>query len=154
MKMFRFLLVASGLVGLVSIRVLEEKLFYDPFLKYFQQEFHTADFPVFVWWKLIVSHFFRFLLNLFFSAIFLQGLFGNKNWTLQAVFLMVLGFVVLLPIYLTGLYTQMKWGYLFTFSVRKFLIQPVFLLLFIAVFYYKKRLEKTKKPTLKKSRQT
>ena len=143
--MFRFLLVTSGLVGLVFIRVLEEKLFYDPFLKYFQQEFHTSDFPVFVWWKLIMSHFFRFLLNLIFSAILLQGLFGKKNWTKQATFLMVLGFVVLLPIYLTGLYTQMKWGYLFTFSVRKFVIQPVFLLLFVAVFYYKKRLERTKK---------
>lgn len=145
MKALRFLLIAIGLVGLVFIRVLEEKLFYDPFLKYFQQEFHTAEFPVFVWWKLIVSHFFRFLLNLFFSAILLQGLFINRNWTLQAVFLMILGFVILLPIYLLGLYTEMKWGYLFTFSVRKFVIQPVFLLLFIAVFYYKNRLEKIKK---------
>lgn len=143
MKVRNVFFSVLGLAGLVLVRVFEEHIFYDPFLGYFQQEFHTADFPHFIGWKLIASHFLRFFLNLIFSALVLQGLFGRKQWTAQATLLMALAFFILLPIYLLGLYTEMRWGYLFTFSVRKFVIQPVFLLLFVAVFYYRKRKNKT-----------
>jgi exosortase F-associated protein len=49
--------------------------------------------PDFILWKLILSHFFRFLLNLFFSAIVVHFMFLNKKWTLQAVLLMAVAFM-------------------------------------------------------------
>ena len=96
----------------------------------------------FILWNLILSYFFRFFLNLFFSAIVVHFMFLNKKWTLQAVLLMAIAFIVFFPIYLWCIYSKMEIGYLFTFSVRRFVIQPIILLLIIPIFYYRKKLEK------------
>jgi exosortase F-associated protein len=69
-------------------------------------------------------------------------MFLNKKWTLQAVALMTIAFLFFFPIYLWCLYSKMEVGYLFTFSVRRFVIQPVILLLIIPIFYYRKKLAK------------
>ena len=41
-------------------------------------------------------------------------------------------------------FSKMEVGYLFTFSVRRFVIQPVILLLIIPIFITEKKLEKIK----------
>jgi exosortase F-associated protein len=103
----------------------------------------VAQVPDFIWGKLMLSHFFRFALNLIFSAIVVHFMFLNKKWTIQAVFLMAVAFLFFFPIYLWCLYSKMEIGYLFTFSVRRFVIQPIILLLIIPIFYYRKKLGKS-----------
>lgn len=141
MRILNLFFAALGVLGLIAVRMFEEQLFYDPFLAYFQGDFHSLPFPEFSTGRLVWSHFVRFVLNTVLSAVVLQFLFLEKRWTLQAVVLMTGAFLVLFPIYLGCLFTQMELGTLFTFSVRKFLIQPVLLLLFVAVFYYRKKLQ-------------
>ena len=142
MKILNWILVFAGILGLVSVRFLEDKIFYDPFLAFFKGNYKGAQIPEFLWGKLIISHFFRFFLNLFFSAVVIHFMFLNKKWTQQAVVLITVAFLFFFPIYLWCLHTKMEIGYLFTFSVRRFVIQPIILLLIIPIFYYRKKLAK------------
>ena len=143
MKILNFILVFAGILGLVSVRFLEDKIFFDPFLEFFKADYKVAQVPDFIWGKLMLSHFFRFALNLIFSAIVVHFMFLNKKWTIQAVVLMAVAFLFFFPIYLWCLYSKMEIGYLFTFSVRRFVIQPIILLLIIPIFYYRKKLGKS-----------
>ena len=143
MKILNFILVFAGILGLISVRFLEDKIFYDPFLEFFKADYKVAQVPDFIWGKLMLSHFFRFALNLIFSAIVVHFMFLNKKWTIQAVFLMAVTFLFFFPIYLWCLYSKMEIGYLFTFSLRRFVIQPIILLLIIPIFYYRKKLGKS-----------
>ncbi len=142
MKILNWILVFAGILGLVSVRFLEDKIFYDPFLEFFKGDYKVSQIPDFITWKLLLSHIFRFLLNLFFSVVVVHFMFLNKKWTLQAVALMTIAFLFFFPIYLWCLYSKMEIGYLFTFSVRRFVIQPIILLLIIPIFYYRKKLGK------------
>ncbi|WDT68769.1 exosortase F system-associated membrane protein [Cloacibacterium sp. TD35] len=141
-KILNLLLVFVGVLGLISVRFVEDKIFYDPFLAFFKGDFKGAVIPDFDSVKLITSHLFRFLLNLFFSAVVIHFLFLNKKWTIQGVVLMTIAFLFFFPIYMWCLYSKMEIGYLFTFSVRRFVIQPIILLLIIPIFYYRKKLGK------------
>lgn len=138
MKLLNWLLVALGIFGLIGVRMLEEEIFYDPFLTFFKVADKHANFPDFDGMKLILSYFFRFFLNLFFSAVVIHFIFKNKKWTLQAVVLMLLVFAITLPIYLYCIHTEFEIGYLFSFYMRRFVIQPLTLLLLIPLFYYRK----------------
>ena len=138
--MLRWIAVLSGIAGLIGVRVLEDSLFYDPFLDYFGLASKTAAFPAFEWLPLILNYIFRFLLNLVFAAIIIQALFQNKKWTVQGLVLMAIVFLVTLPIYLYCIHTGFGIGYLFSFYMRRFVIQPLILLLIIPMFYYRKNL--------------
>jgi len=63
MNKIKWFLVALCIIGLVGVRVLENKIFYDPFLKYFASTSTNPAFPQFEWAGLIGSHLFRFLLK-------------------------------------------------------------------------------------------
>lgn len=142
MKILNWALVFAGITGLISVRFFEDKIFYDPFLEFFKGDFKMAQIPEFETGKLVASLLFRFLLNLFFSAVVVNFMFLNKKWTGQAVLLITIAFLFFFPIYLWCLFSKMEIGYLFTFSVRRFVIQPIILLLIIPIFYYRKKLLK------------
>ena len=137
----KWLLVALCIIGLVGVRVLENKIFYDPFLDYFANIGNPA-FPQFEWTRLIGSHLFRFLLNLIFSLGIVHFLFLNKKWTFQAMVLITLSFALFFPIYLYSVYTEFSFGNLFSFYIRRFVIQPLPILLIVPLFYYRKNLIK------------
>lgn len=141
MKALRWLMVFGGIAGLVGVRMVENSAFYDPFLNYFNQASKMAEFPDFEWGKLIGGHLLRFLLNLIFSLLVVQGLFGRKKWTVQAGMLILLAFVITFPIYLLCIADRFEIGYLFSFYMRRFVIQPIILLLIAPLFYYRKFLE-------------
>lgn len=136
--MLNILLALLGIVGLVSIRAAEEFLFYDPFLQFFHEANKSSAFPHFEWGPLILNHLFRFILNLIFSLLIVQAFFSRKDWTLQAALLITLAFAITFPLYLYCIYDHFEIGYLFSFYVRRFVIQPLIVLLIIPLFYYRK----------------
>lgn len=140
MKVLYWFLVVCGIFGLVGVRILEDRIFYDPFLNYFHEADKTLSFPEFEWGKLILSHVFRFILNLFFSCVIIHFLFKNKEWTVQGAILITLIFAITFPIYLYCIYDRFETGYLFSFYMRRFVIQPLILLLIIPLFYYRKKM--------------
>lgn len=138
--MFRYFCILFGIFGLMAIRGVEDKIFYDPFLQFFESADRFAMFPDFVWGKLIFSYLLRFALNVFFSLCIIHFLFQNKEWTKQAFILILLVFMIVFPIYLYCIHDKFQFGYLFSFYVRRFVIQPLTLILIIPIFYYRKRL--------------
>jgi len=138
--MLRWILVLAGFLGLIAVRGLEDKIFYDPFLTYFKLADQSAAFPQFVWGRLILSYLFRFGLNTFFSLIIIHFIFQNKHWTKQAFVLILLVFAIIFPIYLYCINDEFRFGYLFSFYVRRFVIQPLTLILIIPIFYYRKKM--------------
>jgi len=139
MKILNWFLVIIGVVGLISVRALEDKIFYDPFLNYFHEADKSLAFPSFEWGKLIMGHIFRFTVNLVFSCLIIHFLFKNKEWTVQGAFLITIIFLITFPIYLYSIYDKFEIGYLFSFYMRRFVIQPLILLLIIPMFYYRKQ---------------
>ena len=139
--MLRWILVFAGFLGLIGIRGLEDKIFYDPFLTYFEYADQSAVFPDFEWGKLILSYLFRFVLNAFFSLWIIHFLFQDMEWTKQAFILITLIFVIVFPIYLFCIYDKFRFGYLFSFYIRRFVIQPLTLLLIVPIFYYRRKVK-------------
>ncbi|MBP1166230.1 exosortase F system-associated protein [Chryseobacterium culicis] len=140
MKILSWFLVIAGVCGLISVRVLENAVFYDPFLGYFHEANKNIEFPAFEWGRLIAGHVFRFILNLLFSCLIIYGLFKNKEWTLQGAIMILVVFVITLPIYLYCIYDKFEIGYLFSFYMRRFVIQPLIILLIVPMFYYRKQM--------------
>ncbi len=138
--MLRYFWVLLGILGLIGIRVLEDVVFYDPFLMFFKSADHSAVLPNFHWGKLVFSYLLRFGLNTFFSILIIHFLFLNKEWTKQAFVLITLIFVIVFPIYLLCVYDKFEFGYLFSFYIRRFVIQPLPLLLIVPIFYYRKKI--------------
>ncbi len=140
MKILNWFLVIVGVFGLVGVRMLEDQIFYDPFLNFFHEGNKDIPFPEFEWGKLIISHIFRFVLNLFFSCVIIHFLFKNKEWIVQGAVLISIIFVITFPIYLFCISDRFDIGYLFSFYMRRFVIQPLILLLIIPLFYYRKQM--------------
>lgn len=140
MKIINWLIIIVCILGLIFVRVLEAKIFYDPFLDYFSGVSKPEAFPRFEWGRLILSHLFRFGLNLLFSVVMIYFLFRRKDWAIQAAILIVLVFVITFPLYLYCISTAFEVGHLFSFYMRRFVIQPLIVLLIIPMFYYRKNI--------------
>ena len=140
MKILNWFFVIAGVFGLIGVRMLEDKIFYDPFLAYFHEADQYIAIPEFEWGKLIIGHLFRFTLNLLFSCVIIHFLFKNKKWTIQGAILIFIVFLITFPIYLYCIYDRFEVGYLFSFYMRRFVIQPLILLLIVPLFYYRKQM--------------
>jgi len=124
---------------LVLIRVFEDQLFYDPFLKYFKTEYAHLPFPKINIIKLFFSLGIRFYLNSVVSLFLLYVLFSDKQLVkFSALLYMILGSILMISFIfvLTFFAEESK---MTLFYIRRFLIQPIFILLFIPAFYYQKK---------------
>lgn len=130
------------LVGLlVLIRAYENKLFYDPFLSYFKAE-NATIYPEVDPVKLFISLFLRYCLNSILSLVILYLIFKDSDIIKFSGFLFILFFVILIIGFYVVLncYDESQKSNLF--YIRRFIIQPVFILLFIPGFYFQKTSEK------------
>lgn len=141
MKAINWIFILLGISGLIGVRILESQLFYDPFLEYFKHSGNGKIFPEVNWWPMTAGYLFRFLLNFIFSLVIVQFLFQKKAWTLQAAVLILLVFLIVFPIYLICIHNHFEIGEMFVFYIRRFVIQPLTLLLIVPLFYYRKHLE-------------
>ena len=130
------------LIGLlIAIRAFEETLFYDPFLDYFKSENAHLPFPKINIIKLYFSLGMRFYLNSVISLLLLYVIFKDRKIVKFTAFIyMVLGSLLLIGFMfvLTFFAEENK---MMLFYIRRFLIQPIFILLFIPAFYYQKQIK-------------
>ncbi|MCD0468259.1 exosortase F system-associated protein [Flavobacterium sp. JAS] len=120
------------------IRAFEDQLFYDPFLVYFKENFKNLPFPEVDYFKLFFGLFFRYVLNTVLSLLLIYVLFQDieilKFSTFMYGFFLVLLFVMFFII--IKYFPDANW---LLFYVRRFIIQPIFILLFIPAFYYQQQ---------------
>lgn len=132
-----------GLVCLLAlVRLFEYRLFYDPFLAFFKSEFTTKPLPEFDTVKLTVSLCFRYLLNTIISLALLYVAFKQKELVKFSALLYLIFFVLLMAAFFVIIHFFGANYNLELFYVRRFLIQPLFVILFLAAFYYQEKVAK------------
>jgi exosortase F-associated protein len=134
-RIFYFLIAVCAFA---LIRNYESVLFYDPFLEFFKGQYSSSPIPALEEWKLHLSLFFRYFLNTALSVFIIFILFQNKEYVKLATFLYFLFFIILLLLFIVVLHFFSE-RMMALFYIRRFLIQPLFLLLFIPGFYFQQQ---------------
>lgn len=136
--------VAAGLLLvliLIAIRAFEDTIFYDPFLDYFKSNYYNLPLPKLNIIKLFFSLGFRFYINTMISLGLLRLIFNDAKIMKFSIFLYsVLGIVLMISFF----FILLKFGEtnkMNLFYIRRFIIQPIFIILFIPAFYYQKKIK-------------
>lgn len=123
---------------LVGIRAFENQLFYDPFLIYFKDEYSHLHFPIINNFQLFINLVLRYFLNAMVSIAILWVLFKDKDIIkFSAILFFLFGIVLISSLFLV-LDFYGEESKMIVFYIRRFIIQPIFILLFIPAFYYQK----------------
>ena len=136
-KIKAILLIALVLL-LALVRAFENALFYDPFSDYFKNDYLNLPFPEFEGVVLFFGMTFRYFLNALISLAIIYVLFKDVKLTQFASVLYVIFFIILVSIFFLLITLSDQHHNFLLFYVRRFLIQPLFLLLFVPAFYYQK----------------
>ncbi|MFY7741659.1 MAG: exosortase F system-associated membrane protein [Flavobacterium sp.] len=138
-KIIDFIFIAICVLALAFIRFFEEKLFYDPFLNYFKNDYLNLPFPDFNGIRLFLSLLFRYVLNTSLSIAVIYFLFKDVSITKFTSVLYLLVFFILIGLFFGIVLFFDEDSNFILFYVRRFIIQPLFLLLFIPAFYFQKK---------------
>jgi exosortase F-associated protein len=135
----RIVLAMLFILLLVLVRAYEDSLFYDPFLNYFKADYYNLPLPeienVFLFFGLL----FRYFLNTVISLAIIYVLFKDIEAVKFASILYLSFFVILVVAFFFMLSFFGEANKMALFYIRRFLIQPIFLLLFLPAFYYQKQ---------------
>jgi exosortase F-associated protein len=124
---------------LVLVRAFENQLFYDPFLDFFKKDFAKLRLPSFNSTQLFLGLFFRYTLNTAISLAIIYVLFKDVTMVKFAFALYYFFFMILMAAFFYIVYYANENNNWILFYVRRFLIQPIFVLLFVPGFYYQKQ---------------
>lgn len=138
-KLFKYLAFVMLVGLLVLIRVFEEQLFYDPYLSFFKNDYLYIDSPRQEVFKLTLFTSLRYILNTVISLGILYVIFRDLSILKFATLVYGIAFVVLIALFLYFVINPKQDDYYLFFNTRRFLIQPLILLLLIPAFYYNKQ---------------
>lgn len=136
-------------VLLTLVRAFENDFFYDPFLNYFKEE-NPSIYPEIASFNLFSSLFLRYFINTIISLAILYVIFKDFNLIKFTSVLYILFFVVLIISFYAILNFFDESHKTTLFYIRRFIIQPIFILLFIPAFYFQKQSEKKELSKIKK----
>ncbi len=136
LKIIGIIILASLLV---LIRAFENTLFYDPLLEFFKMDYKSMPLPQMDTFALQTGIALRFLMNTLISLSILWLIFFDKEIIKLSTILYSLLFVVLFMVFSLIIFTfEEASGHMVLFYVRRFLIQPLFLLILLPAFYFQK----------------
>ncbi|WP_055435080.1 exosortase F system-associated membrane protein [Lacinutrix algicola] len=136
-KKYIWLFFLFGL--LVLVRAFESKLFYDPYLRFFQNDYLYLDSPRREIFKLTLFTTLRYLINTVISLAILYVFFKDKSIVKFSVIVYTLSYIILLVLFLYFVFNPKQEDYYMFFNIRRFLIQPLLLLLLLPAFYYQRK---------------
>lgn len=138
-KRYRILIILLLFFMLILVRAFASRLFYDPFIQYFKNDYLYKAVPVFVTSKLFLNILFRYLLNFAFSLIILYVAFQKRSVIQFSIKFYAITFVVFMLAFYILLQTGFSKGYLLAFYIRRFLIHPLLVLVLLPAFYYQQK---------------
>jgi len=139
-KFFTFVGISFLVLALASVRFFEKNWFYDPFILFFKGEYHHKDLPDFDFVKLGLHYLLRYSINCILSLAILYLWFKEIKLIKDFLIIYAIAFVVLfLGFSLLVFMNEPNLSILF--YVRRFLIQPLFLVLFMPALLYQKMLK-------------
>lgn len=123
---------------LVLIRFFENELFYDPYLAFFKNDYLYIDSPRREVFKLVVFTTLRYVLNTIISIAILYVVFKDKGIVKFSILIYSIAYLLLILIYLYFVINPKQEDYYLFFNIRRFLIQPIILIVLLPAFYYHK----------------
>ncbi|HEU0137358.1 MAG TPA: exosortase F system-associated protein [Flavobacterium sp.] len=132
----QIVLTALLVLLLALVRAYEDVLFYDPLLQYFKGDYQNKPLPSIADMKLFLSLLLRYAINAVLSLAIIHVIFRELQLTKFALILYVVFFIVLSTIFFMLISFIEQPNSLYLFYIRRFLIQPIFLLLFIPAFVF------------------
>jgi exosortase F-associated protein len=139
---FKIVFILFLVALLVLVRAFEMEMFYDPFIVYFKSEFSQLPYPKYDSIKLYLNFILRYSINGVISLSIIYVIFRDASIVIFSSF-MFMFFLFLLIFLMFLLLTYFDENQKMNlFYVRRFLIQPIFLLLFLPALYYQKVIAK------------
>lgn len=123
---------------LAAIRFFENDLFYDPYLQFFKNDYLYLDNPRREIIKLTGFTTLRYAMNSIISLGILYVFFKDRNIIKFSVLIYGIAYVILILLFLYFVVRPKQEDYYIFFNIRRFLIQPLILLLLLPAFYYQK----------------
>jgi exosortase F-associated protein len=137
-KTLRFIILVLLFGLLILIRFFEEILFYDPYLQFFENDYLYIDSPRREILKLVLFTTFRYVLNSLISLGILYVVFRDKSVVKFAALVYLVAYLLLLSAFLFFVINPTQEDYYLFFNIRRFLIQPLILVILLPAFYYSK----------------
>lgn len=137
-KYLKIVLITSLFAVFIVIRAFSTKLFYDPLVYYFLNDYLYTTVPDIDITRLATSMFFRYTLNAIISLCIVWLLFNRKDYVKFSIYFYTVAFLILISIFMFLLKDKFQSGYLLPFYIRRFIIQPLFILILLPAFYYQK----------------
>ncbi|OZV69137.1 exosortase F system-associated membrane protein [Winogradskyella aurantia] len=135
-KILRYSIISILLLFLVLIRAFEDQLFYDPYLTFFENDYLYVDSPRREVAKLVFFTSLRFLMNTICSLGIIFMVFKDKNILRFSSLIYAVAYVLMLIPFLYFVINPKQEDYYLFFNIRRFLIQPILLILLLPAFYY------------------
>ncbi len=135
---FRIVLIATLIFALAYIRAFENEIFYDPFLDYFKSNYQNKRLPEIDNFNLFLGLLFRYILNSLTSIFIIFIIFKDFEIIKFVSILYIILFILLTISFYIILIYFIETNKMTLFYIRRFLIQPIFLLLFLPGFYFQK----------------
>lgn len=120
----------------ILIRAFENELFYDPFINFYRQIQLVKNIPSFSFPKILMHTFLRYFINTILSIAILYIAFKKKEIILFSTVFYVFAFIILIGSYTITVKNLSEETFQLFFYLRRFLIQPIFVLLLLPAFYY------------------
>lgn len=121
---------------LILIRAFENELFYDPYLSFFKNDYLYIDNPRREIFKLTMFTTLRFILNSAISLGIIYLFFKDKSIVKFSALIYLVAFIVLILFFIYFVINPKQEDYYVFFNIRRFLIQPLLLILLLPAFYY------------------
>lgn len=132
------------LLLLIAVRAGETVFFYDPLTAYFKGDFQNLPLPHLDHFNFSLNIAFRYMINSALSLGIIHVIFNDRRMNTFASFLYTVLGLILFIAFLVVLFYFGNSHKVELFYLRRFLIQPLFLLLFVPAFYYQKRIKQVK----------
>lgn len=139
----RWFYIIIGALGLFLIYLFQSYLdFYSVLVEFkapqkihYTSDYGSVDNP----YAFIVNKTFRYLLNDVFGIMMIYGIFAERKYVRFAVFVLLFGLFILLPIYLS-IYLLRPEGFSSMLGhLHRIILNPVLMMMLIPAFYYQKR---------------
>jgi exosortase F-associated protein len=137
-KLSKYLVLFILFLGLVLIRAFEDFLFYDPYLTFFENDYLYMDSPRREVAKLVLYTSLRYIINTLLSLGILYVVLRDKSVIKFSLLIYGLAYLLLLIPFLYFVIQPNQEDYYLFFNIRRFLIQPIGLILLLPAFYYNK----------------
>ena len=135
-KYTKYIWIALLFCLLALVRFFENELFYDPYLVFFQNDYLYLDSPRREVAKLVASTTLRYVINTVISLGILYLFFKDKSIVKFSVIVYSISYFILITLFLYFVLNPKQEDYYVFFNIRRFLIQPLILLLLLPAYYY------------------